>query len=121
MPITIQVMKWASDGIAISGLWTIASRLIRVARDVAQANADGVLREAQHDVISVDNMMGSDFATGAILTVDGWWRRTLSGKGGRSAPLTQRRSNACRGAGRRTAVCRTVLTSRSTASGWSVS
>jgi hypothetical protein len=55
-------MKWASDGIAISGLWTIASRLIRVARDVAQTNADGVLREAQHDVIGVDNMMwGSDF------------------------------------------------------------
>jgi len=50
-------MKWASDGIAISRLWTIASRLIRVARDVAQANADGVLQEAQHDVIGVDNMM----------------------------------------------------------------
>src|SRR5215831_19398507 len=40
--------------------------------NVAQANTDGVLQEAQHDVIGVDNMMwGSDFATGAILTVDG--------------------------------------------------
>jgi len=88
-------MKWASDGIAISGLWTIASRLIRVARDVAQANADGVLQEAQHDVIGVDNMMwGSDLATGPILTVDGRWRRALSGKERRSAPLSQRRSNA---------------------------
>ena len=34
-----------------------AVRHIRVARDVAQANADGVLREVQHDVIGIDNMM----------------------------------------------------------------
>jgi len=88
-------MKWASDGIAISGLWTIAPRQIRVARDVAQANADGVLREAQRDVIGVGKMMwGSDFATGPILTADARWRRALSGKERRSAPLTQWRSNA---------------------------
>jgi hypothetical protein len=63
--------------------------------NVAEANADGVLLEAQHDVIGVDNVMWrSDFATGAILSVDGRWRRALSGKERRSAPLIQRGSNA---------------------------
>src|SRR5215475_10765590 len=32
-PIAIQVMNWASDGIANSALWTIASQHIRVARE----------------------------------------------------------------------------------------